>query len=124
MSYPGNLQPAWVVLSAEALPGQSAPSGAGHASGGLSGAAPVLDPFRVASEEPVRWAAYINAYFPQSDAQVMAAFGVCEKTARLWRQADRAPRSHQRTLAERMHGRALMGFMHGGRVADGRYYPE
>lgn len=79
-------------------------------------AAPVLDPYKVAREEPLRWAAFINEVYPRHDAEVMLHFGVCEKTVRWWRSGERAPRSHHRTIAERRHGEVARRIMLGDPV--------
>jgi hypothetical protein len=42
-----------------------------------------MDPYRIHHEFPDRWSAYIRAHF-RCISQVIAAFGVSERTARKW----------------------------------------
>lgn len=96
--------------------GQSNGQCGGRGCGQSFRAAPGLDPYKVAREEPLRWAAFINEVYPRHDAEVMLHFGVCEKTVRWWRSGERAPRSHHRTIAERRHGEVARRIMLGDPV--------
>lgn len=121
MRHPAEFQPAVVIYASERSYAHGAPGGAGQESGPMFRASAILDPHKIAVEEPVRWAAFINARYPRHDGSVQRDFGVCEKTERLWRAGDRAPRSHHRTVAERLHPDDLRAYMHGGDVVSGRY---
>jgi len=67
----------------DALPGPSVrlPLTAGLA----QGARVAADPYRMARDLPDRWMRYCRDHF-RSDIETAWAFGVCERTARKWRQ--------------------------------------
>lgn len=83
--------------------GQGAGVSSGIAGGGAWHVSGVYDPFAMAKEYPDRWAAYIRRFYP-GDAQVMAHFHVCEKTARKWRRGEMGCRAHHQSLALLTHG--------------------
>lgn len=61
-----------------------------------------MDPHRMALEQPVRWARYVNTMWPLDDVLV-AMFHVDIRTARNWRKGLYAPRAHHMAMALRQH---------------------
>ena len=64
----------------------------GNAAGGVVGQVcrRVYHPYEVRAQFPDQWAAWCRANF-RSSVDLAAAFGVCEKTARLWMEGVNAP---------------------------------
>lgn len=120
MKHRADFQPRTVVLNfGSGAWSEAGTGGAVQDSGGSFVETGVLDPHRIAYEEPIRWAAFVNAVYPR-DAELRLHFGVGDKTIGYWRRGERAPRAHSRTLAERLHGDDLRRYMHGGDVVGGK----
>lgn len=89
----------------EPPPGPAVASGPGHSFPHAAHArllVRALDPWREAREFPARWRDYCVTYF-RTDIECAAAFGVCERTARKWRQGLGGCNGDKVSMAVQMH---------------------
>lgn len=79
---------------------QHDPDATSEKSGLLFRTAGVVDPFRIASETPGRWRAYLHATY-RTHADVQRVFEVSERTARKWWEGEMGCRAQHLIVALR-----------------------